>query len=61
MRGGRWRGLFYFHQSRRAWPLFGGRFYFAGDRVTWRTGWQEGAVIAAWGAVQSINQQTLHG
>jgi monoamine oxidase len=40
---------------------FWGRFYFAGDQVTWRTGWQEGAVIAAWGAVQSINRQTRHG
>jgi hypothetical protein len=40
---------------------FLGRFYFAGDQVTWRTGWQEGAVIAAWGAVQSINRQTRHG
>jgi monoamine oxidase len=38
-----------------------GRFYFAGDQVTWWTGWQEGAVIAAWSAVQSISQQTRHG
>jgi monoamine oxidase len=34
-----------------------GRFHFAGDQVTFWTGWQEGAVIAAHMAVQSIDQQ----
>jgi monoamine oxidase len=34
-----------------------GRFHFAGDQVTWWTGWQEGAVLAAWNAVQAIDQQ----
>ena len=34
-----------------------GRFHFAGDQVTFWSGWQEGAVIAAWEAVKSIDQQ----
>jgi monoamine oxidase len=34
-----------------------GRFHFAGDQVTFWTGWQEGAVIAAWAAVEAIDRQ----
>jgi monoamine oxidase len=34
-----------------------GRFKFAGDQVTFLTGWQEGAVLAAWEAVKEIDRQ----
>jgi len=38
-----------------------GRFCFAGDYVTFWSGWQEGAVLAAWNAVKAIDRQTRHG
>jgi monoamine oxidase len=34
-----------------------GRFHFAGDQITFWSGWQEGAVLAAWEAVQAIDRQ----
>src|SRR5262245_32755157 len=34
-----------------------GRFHMAGDQVTFWTGWQEGAIMAAWATVKSIDQQ----
>lgn len=35
-----------------------GRFHMAGDQITWWTGWQEGAILAAHAAVKSIHAQT---
>jgi monoamine oxidase len=35
-----------------------GRFHMAGDQITWWTGWQEGAILAAHAAVRSIHAQT---
>jgi monoamine oxidase len=34
-----------------------GRFHMAGDQITYWSGWQEGAVVAAWHAVQAIDRQ----
>jgi monoamine oxidase len=30
----------------------------AGDRITFWSGWQEGAIISAWEAIKSIDRQT---
>jgi monoamine oxidase len=35
-----------------------GRFTFAGDQVTFMSGWQEGAILAAWEALKAIDRQT---
>jgi monoamine oxidase len=35
-----------------------GRLHFAGDQITFWSGWQEGAVLAAWDAVRAIDRQT---
>lgn len=33
-----------------------GRFHMAGDQLTYWSGWQEGAILSAWAAVQSIDR-----
>jgi monoamine oxidase len=33
-----------------------GRFFMAGDQITWWTGWQEGALISAWEAIKGIDR-----
>ena len=38
-----------------------GRFHMAGDQVTFWSGWQEGAILAAWEAVKSIDRQANEG
>lgn len=38
-----------------------GRFVMAGDQLTWWSGWQEGAIIAAWDAVTAIDRRTRPG
>jgi monoamine oxidase len=35
-----------------------GRFHMVGDQITYWSGWQEGAIISAWEAVNSIDRQT---
>jgi monoamine oxidase len=35
-----------------------GRFHVAGDHITMWSGWQEGAILAAWHAVTAIDRQT---
>lgn len=34
-----------------------GRFHLAGDQITFLSGWQEGAIVAAWHAVTNIDRQ----
>jgi len=34
-----------------------GRFHVAGDQITYWSGWQEGAILAAWHAVKAIDGQ----
>lgn len=34
-----------------------GRFHMAGDQITYWSGWQEGAILAAWHAVTAIDRQ----
>lgn len=38
-----------------------GRFHVAGDHITLWSGWQEGAILAAWHAVTAIDRQTRPG
>ena len=35
-----------------------GRFHMAGDQLTYWSGWQEGAILSAWAAVQSIDRMS---
>ena len=47
-----------FEANARALIAPQGRFIMAGDQLTYWSGWQEGAIIAAWNAVTAIDRQT---
>ena len=44
-------------QRRELYPLLRapeGPYHFAGDHLSWLPGWQEGAVLSAWNALEGL-------
>jgi monoamine oxidase len=44
-------------QRAREYPLLRspeGAYHFAGEYLSWLTGWQEGAVLSAWSALEGL-------